>query len=126
MSKALSTAERRRRAAAQALANLDGSRSDHQLVSLQCPHGHHVAAVVATPAGLVYVTRIGPHGHGSRDFVDTGHHGARGGDEYADLLAPSREAAAELPAWCDCGPRTLSRDEVAGYAGSGQRTVHLT
>lgn len=125
MSGSLSTAERRRRTATRALAELDGSRSDHRLVSLQCPHGHHVAAVVETPAGAVYVTRIGPHGHGSRDFVDTGHHGAPGGDEYADLLAPSPEADDALPAWCDCGPRTLLRAEVAGYVASRQRTVHL-
>jgi hypothetical protein len=126
MSNTLSATARRRRQATDALAALGNARSEHQLVSLQCQHAHHVAAVVDTPAGAVYVTRIGQHGHGSRDFVDTGHHGARGGGEYADLLAAGPGADEHLPAWCDCGPRTLFRGDVIDFVASRQRTVHLT
>jgi hypothetical protein len=119
-----STTARRRRAA-EALAGLGSHRSDHQRLSIQCRHAHHLAMVYETDAGLVYQSRTGPHGHGSKDFIDTGSHGRRGGDEYVDLLAAGTAADDQLPAWCDCGPRTLSRSELLGQARSGPHTVRL-
>ena len=104
---------------------LGKTRGEHQRLSVQCRHGHHVAAVYDTSAGLVFRALTGPHAHGSKDFVDTAHHGADRGTAYVDLLAPGPMAEDGLPAWCDCGSWTLSRRELIGQVRAGDRTVHL-
>lgn len=116
---------RRRARAARALDRLGSHRSDHQKVRVQCGHSHHLAAVYLTDEGPVYVSRTGPHSHGSKDFIDTGSAGARGGIEYVDLLDAGLSAEDELPAWCDCGSRTLSRQELLTFARAGVPTVRL-
>ena len=118
--------DHRRRLAAEALASLGRSRRQHQRLSVQCPHGHHVAAVFDTEVGLVVRTLTGPHAHGSKDFVDTAHHGATRGQEYVDVLDPGPSGDDQLPAWCDCGTRTLSRAEVRREVRPGHRTWHLS
>jgi hypothetical protein len=115
----------RRKVAERALAELQGHRSDHQRLGVQCRHAHHVAGVFETPEGLVYVARTGPHSHGSKDLPDTGKHGARPGQEYVDLLRAEATAGDELPAWCDCGPQSLSRTELIDAARAGVHTVRL-
>lgn len=117
--------EERRELAAHALAGLGSHRSEHLQLGVQCRHAHHLAAVYLTDAGLVYQARSGPHSHGSKDFIDTGQHGSRGGKEYVDLLEAGPEADDGLPAWCGCGPRTLSRSELRGHINGGRRTVLL-
>jgi hypothetical protein len=74
---------------------------------VRCTRSHRVASVYATPAGPVYEALAGPHTHGRRDFVDAGHHGAA----VVDLLDATGDPMAEdaLSAWCECGPRVLSR-----------------
>lgn len=100
-------------------------RSDHQLLSVQCPRGHHVAFVYDTTAGPVYWAITGPHAHGSRDFVDTPHHASARGTEYVDLLDGEPLADDALPAWCDCGPRTLSRAELRRSVAGEHHTIRL-
>jgi len=117
--------EERRDVAVRALAGLGSHRSDRQQVGIECRHSHHLAAVYLTDEGLVFRSRTGPHSHGSKDFVDSGQHGAKGGEEYVDLLAADLSASDDLPAWCDCGPRMLSRREVLGYVDAGRRMVRL-
>lgn len=73
----------------------------------------------------MYVARTGPHSHGRRDFIDTGRHGSRGGGEFIDLLIVTPVEDDELPAWCDCGNRTLSRRELLRLLDTDQRTVHV-
>ena len=90
-----------------------------------CQHGHHVAAVYRTPAGLVYQADTGPHAHGSKDFVDTAHGSHSRGNEFTDLLEADEMTADDVPAWCDCGHRTLSRAELAELVRSGRGTIHL-
>lgn len=119
------TSERRRRIAADALALLGTQRSEHQRLSVQCPHSHHLAAVYETEAGLVYHAIEGPHAHGSKDRIDTAHHGGPRGTEHVDLLAGDPMSDDGLPAWCDCGPHTLSRSELLKEAAAGQRTVRV-
>ncbi|MBD3785175.1 MAG: hypothetical protein IE926_19900 [Micrococcales bacterium] len=92
-------------------------------MTVQCRHAHHVAAVYDTDEGLVVVSRTGPHAHGSRDFLDLGRRGSRGGAEYADLLDAG--PADGLPAWCDCGPRTLSRAELRRLVTERVATARL-
>lgn len=125
MSGPSTTSSRRQHAAAEALARLGRSRGEHQVLSIQCSRSHHLAAVYDTDAGPVYVSVTGPHAHGDRDRVDTAHHGGRRGTDYLDLLARSGASPATLPAWCDCGPRDVSRAEVLGALQDRVRTLHL-
>lgn len=114
----------RQRAAAEALAELGTALREHELLSIQCTHGHHLGAVYETSAGMVVRTLTGPHAHGSKDRLDTPHHAARRGAVVTDLLVgPS--AADDVPAWCDCGPRLLARAALAAEIRRGRRTVHL-
>jgi hypothetical protein len=115
----------RRDRAARALAELGSHRSDHQRLGVQCRHAHHLAAVYETAAGLVYESRTGPHGHGSKDFIDTGRSGSRGGQQHVDLLEAGPGVDDGLPAWCDCGPRTLSREHLLADARAGRRSVRV-
>ncbi|MEZ5186221.1 MAG: hypothetical protein R2720_10785 [Candidatus Nanopelagicales bacterium] len=115
----------RRQRAAEALAALGMHRSDHQRLSVQCARSHHLAGVYETDAGLVYAAIEGPHAHGSRDRVDTAHHGGPRGTEYADMLAGDAMSDDGLPAWCDCGSHTLSRAGLLSEVESGSRTVHI-
>ncbi len=115
----------RRDRAERGLADLGIHRSDHQLLGVQCSRGHHVAAVYKTDEGRVYQSVIGPHSHGSKDFIDTGKSGSRSGTEHADLLVAEAWADDNLPAWCDCGPRTLSRAELLGVIRAGEHLVRV-
>lgn len=117
--------EERRARAQRAIGRLGQHRSKAQRLSVQCRRAHHVAAVYATEAGPVYLSRVGPHSHGSKDYVDTGHAGTRGGEEYLDLLVVDDVVGDELPAWCDCGPRQLSRAELLSRIEQGQRALRL-
>src|SRR5436305_14352561 len=120
----LSPAERRA-LAEQALQNLGADRHRHILVRVRCPRSHHVAIVYGTSEGPVYRTQVGPHAHGSRDFVDVGHHGRRPGTEYVDLLDAGAFAEDVLPARCECGNRSLSRAELRGTIDEHQRVIQV-
>lgn len=115
----------RRDRAARALADLPSQRSERQRLGVQCRRAHHLATVHMTGQGLVYESRTGPHSHGSKDFIDTGRRGSRGGEKYVDMLAGEPEADDGLPAWCDCGPHTLSRRELLRSIGRGVRVVRI-
>ncbi len=124
MSQGRTDAETRRQAARAALEVLGAHRAERQRLSVQCPRSHHVAFVYDTDAGLVFWTRTGPHAHGSKDFVDTGHHGTPRA-EIVDLLESGPGTGDTLPAWCDCGTHSLSRAELLGRVHAGDRTLHL-
>ena len=116
--------EKRKRTARAAVDALGGARAERQRLSVQCRHSHHVAGVYETDAGLAYVARTGPHSHGSKDFVDTGHHGGGHGIEIVDLVqAPG--AGDALPGWCDCGPQVVSRAAVLASVRAGEATLRL-
>jgi len=120
----LSPGERRDRAHA-ALAAL-GPRHERTRLEVRCASGHHVAAVMESPDGLlIYATTIGPHSHGSNDRVDTGHGTGAHGRPFVDFLdtgdIPNQED--DLPAGCECGPRTLSRTALTDAVA--KRARHL-
>lgn len=97
---------------------------DHVRLHVDCARSHHLARVVETHEGLVYVSAVGPHAHGSRDRVDVGHHGDRRPHEWYDLLEAHELMADDaLPAWCDCGSRTLSRAAIREWVAAGERRV---
>jgi hypothetical protein len=116
--------ELRRRSAEQAMAALGASRDGAERMTVQCDRSHHVAVVYATDAGPVVLTRPGPHAHGSKDFVDTAHHGAERTDRI-DLLDAGPGVDDEVPAWCDCGPVVLSRTALLGHLAAHERTVRI-
>lgn len=118
----------RRAAARTALDVLGGQRAEHLLCMVRCSRSHHVAAVYDTAAGPVYASISGPHAHGHRDFVDTGHHGRRAGTTILDLLDAGTGSAVndELPAWCECGPRTLSRADLQNALDEHRSSLILT
>ena len=126
MTRRQTESEERRDRAIRALAGLGMHRSDHQVLGIQCSHGHHVAVVIDTPEGLVYQSVTGSHSHGSKDFIDTGKHGRSRGAEHVDLLVAEAWADDHLAAWCDCGPRNLSRTELLNLIRSGERQVRVT
>lgn len=116
--------DRRRHLAVEALRGLGAHRSDSQRLSVQCARSHHLAFVYDTDVGLVVSASTGAHAHGSKDFVDTPHHGAAH-PEYADLLESAPLGSDEIPAWCDCGPHTLSRSALIGAVRAGTRTTRV-
>ena len=118
----------RRHAAQTALQALSAQRDEHLLCSVRCSRSHHVAAVYDTAAGPVYEALTGPHAHGRRDFIDAGHHGHRHGTPILDLLNAGTDSTVDdaLPAWCECGPRVLSRSELQHALARHQRHLLLT
>jgi hypothetical protein len=116
----------RRTNARQALATVEGHRTDHLRLDVQCSHGHHVAEVYDVDGSLVYVSSTGSHSHGRNDRVDTGHGGGQRGS-YVDLLEPRDDTFGDdaLPASCVCGPRTLSRSSLLSSIADDARLVRL-
>ncbi len=113
-----------RRAAAQAaITALDGPLSVHRKLDVRCRRSHHVAAVYEADGALVYSATVGPHGHGSRDRVDTGHAASSRGRGHTDLLDTSGDPMSDdsIPASCECGPRMLSRAALLASMEQGAR-----
>ncbi|MFX0577875.1 hypothetical protein [Nocardia nepalensis] len=121
----LSPAERQRRAR-HAVDELGRDRGEHTVVRVRCGRSHHVATVFDTALGAVYVSSIGPHAHGRRDFSDEAHHTSRHGTTYADLLDGDPFTEDALPAHCECGTHELSRAELRRAVDTHQRTVQLS
>jgi hypothetical protein len=62
--------------------------------------------------------------HGRRDYVDTGHHASRDGLDWFDLLDVDDPGTDDdLPAGCECGPSTLSRQQLIGQIAAGHKRV---
>lgn len=116
----------RRRIARTAVDGLSPQRTDQALVRVTCPSSHRVATVYRTPEGPVFVSGTGPHAHGSRDRVDTAHHGDSQGSEYVDLLEATEFEDDTLPARCGCGAHTLSRKELKEAVHSHTRTLSVS
>ncbi|WP_245545891.1 sigma 54 modulation/S30EA ribosomal C-terminal domain-containing protein [Nocardia higoensis] len=99
--------------------------SPEVLLTVRCPHNHHVAAVLDTAQGPVYRSVVGSHAHGERDFVDTGHGAHQRGTVYADLLSAEDPRDDALPGGCECGPSTLSRARLQQMIAEGEHTAEL-
>jgi hypothetical protein len=115
---------RRHQRAAQALTDLGDALAENEVLSVQCTHGHHVAAVYDTAAGPVFRSITGPHAHGRKDRADVAHHGSRHGNSYVELLTDP-QAGEELAGWCDCGTWSLARLDLIADVRAGRRTVHV-
>jgi hypothetical protein len=115
----------RQRHAAEVLAALAPPLSDARVLSVQCANGHHVAGVYSTAEGPVVQAVPGRHSHGHRDRIDTPHRGTPGRGHWADFLDAGAMGDDSVPAWCDCGPWTLSRTQMAAWMADGERRVVL-
>lgn len=118
------TREERGRAAEAAWSALPHGGHDAVRLRVQCGPGHHIAHVYGTDAGLVYVAPVRPRSHGRRDLPDEPH-GDQEPNRWFDLLDSPESAAVDdsLPAWCDCGHRTLSRAALLTWLSSGEHRV---
>ncbi|GAA4552731.1 hypothetical protein [Pseudonocardia xishanensis] len=117
----------RRAAAREALAMLGAHRTDRLRLGVQCSRGHHVAQVYDAEGGLLYVAGTGSRSHGRGDRVDTGHGADRRGGVFVDLVDPGAGSIEDddLPAGCECGPRTLSRARLMAAVAAEERLLRL-
>jgi hypothetical protein len=116
----------RERAAKAAFDHLGPNPSDYTRLQVSCARNHHVAAVYDTDLGAVYraVTHAGSHG--KRDRIDTGHRGHHTGRTWFDILNPAEDHVDDgMPAGCECGPYTLSRDLLIQHIAEGERRIVL-
>lgn len=115
----------RSRVAEAAWAGLQHGGHDAVRLRVQCGRGHHVAAVYGTEVGFVYVAPVRARSHGSSDLPDE----PRGDQEphrWFDLISEGEGAMTiddALPAWCDCGHRSLSRAALLQWLAAGERRV---
>ena len=116
------TTEERRSAARTAWEKLPHGGHDRVLVQIQCARGHHVAAVYDSAIGPVYSAPIRSRSHGSRDRVDELHND-RDTSRWFDLVVIDDPRDDELPAWCDCGHRVLSRAAVRKWLAAHESRV---
>lgn len=95
---------------------------DAVVLQVQCAQGHHVAKVYATEGGEIVRTTVRPRSHGSRDLPDEPHtpHEVH---HHLDLLGIDEVQDDGVPAWCDCGPRVLSRAALVEWVGLGESRV---
>lgn len=115
--------ELRSQQADQVLAALPHSGRDAIILRVQCAKSHHVATVYATDLGLIYAAPVRARSHGSFDLPDVPH-GDHEPTRWLDLLSVAQPTADDaLPAWCDCGHRTLSRTEVLSWVAEGEHRV---
>ena len=114
----------RSRAAERAWSALPHGGHDAIQLRIQCAHSHHVATVYATGSGLVYSAPVRARSHGSADLPDEPR-GDQHPHRWFDLLAAGEGPSVDdaLPAWCDCGARTLSRKALLEWLADGEHRV---
>lgn len=114
----------RRQQAESAWSELPHGGHDAVALRVQCANSHHVAIVYRTGLGPVFASQVRGRSHGSRDRIDEPR-GPRPVDRWFDLLEVGQDPQVDdaMPAWCDCGPRTLSRAALLEWMTSGERRV---
>lgn len=114
----------RERAAKAAFDHLGPHPSDFARLQVSCGRSHHVAAVYDTDLGAVFRSVTHAGSHGKRDRVDTGHGGHQHGRTWFDILNPAEDVVDDaMPAGCECGPYTLSRDLLIRHIADGERHI---
>jgi hypothetical protein len=113
----------RSQTAEQALDAIPHGGRDAIVLRVHCANSHTVATVYDTSAGLVYASPLRARSHGSHDLPDSPHSGHEA-TRWLDLLPPDPVAGDDaLPAWCDCGQRTLSRADLLKWIEDGDHRV---
>lgn len=113
--------EERELLAVSAIDRLPHGGRDAVRLQVQCARSHHLAKVFDTDSGLAYQSTVHGRAHGRRDRLDDAH-GVGQAHHWSDLLDgdPADDA---LPAWCECGQRTLSRAAVQRWLHDGEKRV---
>ncbi|MCE5291199.1 MAG: hypothetical protein LLG14_18455 [Nocardiaceae bacterium] len=119
------TPSMRQVAAARAIDALGGNRAEHTLLQVRCRSSHHVATVLNTDEGVVIESFTGQHAHGRKDYIDEPHRASRLGTRFADLLDADQFIADEVPAACECGAWTLSRESLRHAIDTSEHVVVL-
>ncbi|MCZ3390129.1 MAG: hypothetical protein LH645_13680 [Actinomycetia bacterium] len=123
MGTAIGSHDLRSQQAKRALTALPHGGRDAITLRVQCAKSHHVATVYATDLGLVYAAPVRARSHGSFDLPDQPHGGLEP-PRWCDLLEVSSPAGDDaLPAWCDCGHRTLSRRDILAWIADREHRV---
>ena len=113
----------RRELGRSALSRLGADAEEHPVLLVRCPRAHKVAFVYDTDQGLVYRAVVGPHA-GARARRPPGSGGHLEGD-FVDLVAAAPAQGDVLPAWCECGPHSVSRRIVLDFINSGCHVLRL-
>ena len=114
----------REKTASRAFEALGQNPSDNLVLMVQCPHSHHLAAIYDTAAGHVYHSVLHAVSHGRKDYEDLGHHASRLGRDWFDLLDVADPAVSDdLEAGCECGPYSLSRQQLIQQIADGEKRV---
>lgn len=107
--------------------HLGPNPSNFLRLQVSCGRSHHLAAMYDTDAGTVYHSTTHARSHGKRDRYDGAHaHGqAHLGQEWFDILNPGDGPHVDdgMPAGCECGPYTLSRELLIQHITHGERHV---
>ncbi len=115
--------DERSRRAEQALTEIPHGGRDAITLRVHCAKSHNVATVYDTSVGLVYAAPVRARSHGSFDLPDSPHSGHET-KRWLDLLRVNPTVADDaMPAWCDCGQRTLSRADVLKWIEAGEHRV---
>lgn len=117
----------REHAARAAFEHLGPNPGDFVRLQVTCGRNHHVAAVYDTDIGTIFRSTTHAHAHGKRDRFDGAHtHGQdHQGQEWYDILNPGDGPQVDdgMPAGCECGPYTLSRELLIQHIVHGERHV---
>lgn len=101
-----------------------GTPGEMVVLMVQCSSAHHLATVHQTASGRVFHSVLHSKSHGRRDYFDSGHHASRLGVDWFDLLDDDDQGISDdLPAGCECGPYTLSRQQLAMQIEAGAKRV---
>lgn len=120
----------REHAARAAFEHLGPNPSDFVRLQVSCGRSHHVAAMYDTDIGTIYRSTTHARSHGKRDRFDGIHghaHQAHHGTDWYDILNPGDGPHVDdaMPAGCECGPYTLSRDLLIRHIADGERHIVL-
>lgn len=117
--------DERERAAKSAFEHLGPNPSEFARMQVTCGRNHHVAAMYDTDIGTVFRSVTHARSHGRRDRYDSGHGGDQQGRTWFDVLNPGDGPHVNdaLPAGCECGPYTLSRELLIQHIAAGERHI---
>jgi hypothetical protein len=122
MSTDLTIPARRRDLARETLAGLGPDLDEHLRLVVRCPRSHTVAYVYDTDEGLVYRAVDGRHSHAATArSTGSGHLES----DFVEPVAAAPTQGDTLPAWCECGPHSVSRRMVLDFVRTRCRVLRL-
>lgn len=95
-----------------------------EVMTIQCPHSHHLGRIFDTPDGPVIEMNLNRRSHGRLD-LHSDPHGVDKPSLWHDFLHPSGDPALDdvIPTGCACGDRLLSRSTIAEWMDDHESRV---